>query len=513
MNEAVRLLRQKRIDATRSAEERNRDGQFATPDPLAVEIVRLVLQLWPGGKAVEFLEPCVGTGSFFSAMKTVFSKVSRAVGIEKDPEFAAVAKELCGGHGRDVVLGDFTRQPTPGRPFNLIITNPPYIRHHHLSGADKARLRGIVAKKTGVTLSGLAGFYCSFMLYAHDWLADGGISVWLIPSEFLDVNYGTAVKEYLTTRVNLLRIHRFTPSDVQFADALVSSAVVVFEKGQPSAKPVVFSQGGKLTSPDSSLELPREALVPGKKWAKLFTRSAATHAHGGLTFGDLFAIKRGIATGKNEFFILPESRAKELGLPGEFLRPILPPARGLPDDIVTSRADGMPDIPTPLVLIDCPLQPQAVQRQYPKFWDYLSKGIEQNVHEGYLASRRNPWYSQEDRPPPPFLCTYMGRTKSDGGGPFRFIWNRSKATAHNVYLLLYPKSELKAALARKPSLAGKVFDSLRSLDTRKMIEGTRVYGGGLHKVEPNELASLPADFIVEAMRGSIRSGMPLFEAG
>jgi hypothetical protein len=42
----------------------------------------------------------------------------------------------------------------------------------------------------------------------------------LIPSEFMDVNYGAAVKRYLLNKVTLLHIHRFDPHDVQFGDAL-----------------------------------------------------------------------------------------------------------------------------------------------------------------------------------------------------------------------------------------------------------------------------------------------------
>ena len=39
------------------------------------------------------------------------------------------------------------------------------------------------------------------MLADHEWLEPGGLSVWLIPSAFLDVNYGRAVKEYLCPAV------------------------------------------------------------------------------------------------------------------------------------------------------------------------------------------------------------------------------------------------------------------------------------------------------------------------
>lgn len=51
-----------------------------------------------------------------------------------------------------------------------------------------------------------------------------------MPSEFMDVNYGASVKRYLLDKVTLLHIHRFDPKEVQFGDALVSSAVVWFSK-------------------------------------------------------------------------------------------------------------------------------------------------------------------------------------------------------------------------------------------------------------------------------------------
>lgn len=60
-------------------------------------------------------------------------------------------------------------------------------------------------------------------------MSEDGIAGWLIPSEFMDVNYGKALKAYLLREVTLLHIHRFEPNNVQFDDALVSSAVVWFK--------------------------------------------------------------------------------------------------------------------------------------------------------------------------------------------------------------------------------------------------------------------------------------------
>lgn len=64
--ESRRQAVQAAIDATKSAPERNRLGQFATPNTLALEIARYVNTLigsYCGG--IRFADPSIGSGSFF----------------------------------------------------------------------------------------------------------------------------------------------------------------------------------------------------------------------------------------------------------------------------------------------------------------------------------------------------------------------------------------------------------------------------------------------------------------
>ena len=145
-----------------------------------------------------------------------------------------------------------------------------------------------------------------------------------------------------------------------------------------------------------------------------------------------------------------------------------------------------------LWLIDCDYPEEVIRNKFPSFYSYLQKGKRRNIHAGYIASRRRPWYSQEKREPAPFLCTYMGRTGEDKK-PFRFLWNKSMATAHNVYLLLYTRPPLSRLLEKGRSLFKMVFDALREIDTGYIVGAGRVYGGGLHKVEPNELSLIAAE--------------------
>jgi hypothetical protein len=492
--EAQRQAIQERLDAAKSAAERNRLGQFATPPNLALDIARYALHRWQDrADAASFFDPAIGSGSFYSALRQTFTPkiIADACGVEVDPPFAAAAQSLWGPSGLRVIPGDFTTL-LPDRQYNLVLTNPPYVRHHHLERDDKERLKALAADRFRLDISGLAGLYAHFLLLCDAWLAPGGLAIWLIPSEFMDVNYGSAVKAYLTERVKLLHIHRYCPSDVQFCDALVTSAIVVFEKTPPPPNHMVrLSFGGPITGPAASEAVSLEALRQARKWTGL-AKGTAPGDEPSHTLGDFFAIKRGMATGANAFFILDRQEALRKGIPAEFLRPILPSSRHLPNAVIEAEPDGYPRLGKSLAIIDCDLPEPLIQQRHPEFWKYLESGRAQGVHSGYLASRRTPWYSQENREPAPFLCTYMGREKSDGN-PFRFFWNKSRATAANVYLLLYPKGELKAALAARPDLYPIVFAHLQALTGEHLIKEGRVYGSGLHKMEPKELANLPAD--------------------
>lgn len=84
----------------------------------------------------------------------------------------------------------------------------------------------------------------------------------------------------------------------------------------------------------------------------------------------------------------------------------------------------------------------------------------------------------------------MGRQTGNRPTPFRFIWNQSNAIAANVYLMLYPKPEFASRIGNQPDLQAQVFHRLKSITAETLIGEGRVYGGGLHKVEPKELAKV-----------------------
>ncbi len=329
-------------------------------------------------------------------------------------------------------------------------------------------------------------------------MKSGAIGSWLVPSEFMDVNYGQAIREFLVARVTLLRIHRFDSSNLQFDDALVSSGVVFFRNERPAPQHQVhFTSGETLRDPQSIKLVSTTALQVSKKWTGIVDRNGfkkrQAKAASRTVLSDLFWIKRGVATGCNRFFVLSERKIAELALPFKFLQPILPSPRYLHSDVVRARPDGSPDIETRRFLLSCSLNSAQVKRQSMSLHRYLESGRREGVDQGYLSRNRNLWYEQEVRESPLFLCTYMGRTSTTGKSPFRFLWNQSNAIAANVYLLMYPKPDFAKIVLHDDGIQKQIFDRLRSIHPESMIREGRVYGGGLHKVEPKELAKVPID--------------------
>ena len=128
------------------------------------------------GESVRFIDPAIGTGAFYSALLATFprSAIGAAVGYEIDPHYGAPAAELWNGSGGlDLRLADFTRAgpPPAAQRLDLLICNPPYVRHHHVPSREKQRLKEAVRQAAGLELNGLAGLYCYFLLLCHPWMA------------------------------------------------------------------------------------------------------------------------------------------------------------------------------------------------------------------------------------------------------------------------------------------------------------------------------------------------------
>jgi adenine-specific DNA-methyltransferase len=496
--EPQRFAMQKAIDAAKSPVERNRLGQFSTPYALAQQMTAAALAHIPTGAHLRFLEPSVGSGVFFSCLLAELGDrvLHEAVGVEIDPAYFDIAESLWRERGLEVLNTDFVayaQEPGNAGRFDLLCTNPPYVRHHHLNQVQKVALQRAVRAQLGLQVSGLAGLYVYFVLLADAVLAEDAVASWLIPTEFFTVNYGSVLRHYLAEHVTLLVLHQFDPDTVQFDDALVSSCIVTYRKRRPNRESrFVYTYGGSVTTPAITREVTQASITGAPRWT--FSSASPHQSHrraAELTFGDLFFVKRGMATGANDFFILTPETAVEYAIPAEFLKPILPGPRHLTSAVIDRDEAGAPLHVRPLYLLACTQPPESVEHRHPGLWSYLQTGVAQKIHERYLCASKEVWYYPEQRQPSLFLATYMGRASGKSDTPIRFFLNLSDALVTNVYLHLYPRSALLRLLAGDRGRMLELLGALNRISMADVVQNGRSYGGGLHKVEPKELMAMP----------------------
>ena len=299
-----------------------------------------------------------------------------------------------------------------------------------------------------------------------------------------------AEREYLLQKVTLLEIHQFDTEEVQFDDAFVSSCVITYRKSPPLDDSLfTFSYGGSLSHPLKSVSISTRDAALEQKWI-LRQDSDDGVTTSGVTLGGIFDVKRGIATGANEFFIVDEATIHEYSIPKHCLRPLLPSSRYLDKPIIEADEEGLPRVPRLRFLLDCAESPEIVRTKYPGLWQYLELGVTQGIPNGYLCASRVVWYFQEKRPPAPFVATYMGRSNGRTVSPFKFYLNFSKAVVTNVFLNLYPKKFFRAALEQEHNRYFEILSILSAIEINHIIDEGRSYGGGLHKIEPRELANV-----------------------
>lgn len=483
---------------SKSKEQLNKEGQFFTPRELSEQITKLTMKYFNLDRKIKFLEPSIGTGSFYQAFKSVVDPefIDTAVGIEKDFGLYSFLKDLFIEDNLEILNQDFLNTSEFNEKFNLLIGNPPYTRHQHLTSEQKAYLKNKVRETLGLNVSGYAGLYIYFILLAHSYLEYNALASWLIPTEFMSVNYGIVLKKYLLEKVTLKQIHIFKSENMQFDNALVTSSIIIYRNELPMKNhKIKITYGCNIDNPEKEIFVSINDLQSEDKWNNLIKDYNGESIKDKVTIGDLFDIKRGIATGNNELFVISENTALELGLTKEFYRYLIPASKKIKSEIIYADQNGKPITDEELVLINTNLPMEELKYKNRNLYDYFKTAESEGKNKTYLLSKRNPWYRQENREVPLFICTYMGRNKKNSDKPFNIYLNLSQAIVTNNYLMMYPKGKLKEIIEKYSESSLELLKILNSVHQNSYDIHGREYGGGLKKIEPKEFKNIPVEGI------------------
>ena len=452
-------------------------GQVATPRPVADWMVRWACAQRPR----RILDPAVGQGVFVDAIEALSIKDNPPSRphidvFEIDARLLAEFRRAPRRLETQCYREDFLTAADRG-PYDAIVANPPYVRHHHMDcDADVFCRFDLLA---GRRLSRMTNLYGLFLIKIWTCLADGGRAAVITPAEWLNADFGRAIKAYLLEQNALDAIVHFAPKALIFDDALTTAAITLLRRGRRDDAAVTLVAVDDVHSlADSTLDhgrrLARNALDPDRKWTALFDRDTSTEPNIGPTLGDVARCVRGIATGANHFFTLRESDRRTWGLDHRDLTPCITKAAHVRIQVFTES--------------DLKRLIQSDQRAYllnprPQLSDavkrYLAEGQRLGVHRRYLPSHRLLWYRPERRRPAPILVSVFTRQR------FKFVLNRAAALNLTAFHAIYP---------RQPDAqqTEALFEYLIGPEAQQALRvHRRIYADGLLKLEPRDVLAMP----------------------
>ncbi len=472
-------------------------GQFWTPDWVAEFMVAYVLQEQPK----QLLDPALGAGVFFRAAKRYAAMHQfdlNLFGRDVDKDVVAQAKQsgLTDDDLRNLELRDFVLDP-PAEKFPAVVANPPYIRHHRLAVTQKQALRNFAWEITGRHIDGRAGLHVYFFIRALQTLSSGGRLCYIVSADICEGVFAQTLWQWILLNYRIEAVVTFSEDSSPFPDVDTNALVFCIKNEKPAqqfdwiqcirpdAEEIAAILSGKPKNTYNSIKVLQrrvdEALATGLSRPPSQTTDR-------WTLGDFATVKRGIATGDNEFFFMTLKRANEIGIPESLIVKAVGRTRDVEGEIFDhedlERLEGN-DRPTRLLHVNgVPFDqlPAAVQ-------NYLKEGEQLGLDQKALIRTRKPWYKMETRKIPPILFAYLGRRNA------RFIRNRAGVVPLTCLLCIYPKYDDHDFNEH----LWKVLSHPQTVENLKKVG--KSYGGDAIKVEPRALERLPLpNALVEAER-------------
>jgi adenine-specific DNA-methyltransferase len=458
-----------------SLEHRKKFAQFFTPFPIAQFMAKWIT----GNKQLQtVLDPAFGLGVFARAIRQI-NKECSIKGFDIDENILRQASIIFDNEkNTSIQLMDYLFNDWENR-YDGIVCNPPYFKFHDYE--NKTTLKEI-EEKLGLKLNGFTNLYTLFLLKSAYQLNAGGRAAYIIPSEFLNSDYGKLVKSYLIKNKLLRYILIFDFEENVFDDALTTSSILLFANDSEKSEVEFiniktldelfdlqkkFSSYPKIKSENA---IPFSKLNPEIKWRAYYQEQNATRFKNLVPFSNFGKVVRGIATGANEYFTFNRSKAVQFNIDDKYLLPCITKSVDV-DGVFFTQEDfaKLKQQERFVYLLN------ATAPKEPALKKYLVKGEAEEVHKKFLTASRNPWYALEKRPPSPIWVSVFNRNG------LRFIRNEAKisnlTTFHCIYLNIFSAPKLDLLFAYL----------LTDISKNIFNDNRREYGNGLQKFEPNDI--------------------------
>lgn len=461
-----------------SLKHRKEFAQFFTPQPIAELMADWLL----GSNSLKIvLEPAFGLGIFSRELLKKKSDL-KIKGFDIDEKILEEASNYFQSY-KNISLNfeDYMYNGWSNK-YDGIICNPPYLKFHDYNNKEVLKE---VEQNLKFKFNGFTNLYTLFLLKSIFQLKKGGRIAYIIPSEFLNSDYGKLVKEYLLKTKKLRHLFVIDFKENVFDNAMTTASILLLADDEFSSeiqistinslndlhqiKDYIYSYPLK----KGEVSLTYNEIDPNVKWRKYYQEQNATKYKNLVPFSSYAKVVRGIATGANDYFTFKKSKVKKYNLPKESLLPCICKAKDVKGNIFTkSNYDELVKNDELAFLFN------GINSKKEEVLSYINLGEKIKVNEKYLTKSRKPWFALEKRPPAPIWVSVFNRSG------VKFIRNEANISNLTSFHCVYPK---KDDLFTDVSI--DILFAYLLTDVAKEIfsDNRREYGNGLKKFEPNDL--------------------------
>ncbi len=472
------MLLEKIYTENTAIKHRKKYAQFFTPPPIAALMADWLL----GSKSLKtVLEPAFGLGVFsrkllqknkhlkikgFDIDETIFDKATNHFKSFKNVNL----------HIKDYMYNDWHNK------YDGIICNPPYLKFHDY---DNKPILKKVEEKLNFKFNGFTNLYTLFLLKSIFQLKKNGRIAYLIPSEFLNSDYGKLVKQYLLNTKTLRQIFIFDFKENIFDGAMTTASIIFLANDHHNDKvniTTIHSKAdlqlikkyiGLYPNTTNDFTFKHKELDPEVKWRKYYQVQNSKKYKNLVPFSSYAKVMRGIATGANDYFTFKKSKAQKYAIPIANLLPCICKAKDIKGFFFTS-ADYKKLIEKDALTFL--FNGQKTNNE--KVVHYIRLGEKKKINEKYLTKNRKPWYALENRAPAPIWVSVFNRTG------IKFIRNEANIANLTTFHCVYPNdSNLFSNISIDLLFAYLLTDVAKEI----FNDNQREYGNGLKKFEPNDL--------------------------
>ncbi|MEW6738496.1 MAG: N-6 DNA methylase [Nitrospirota bacterium] len=438
-----------------------RNGVYYTPPHLAEFLAKPLVNR----ADISVFDPAYGDGSLLLAAENIMRRKNSPhkygrnfYGCDRSP-VNGLLKHLPSSNLMEI---DFFEYPAE-RKFDIILMNPPYVRHHLIDDAKRQKYQKIISKQCRLKLS--SDLWAYFLIKSTTHLKVGGKIGAILPWSFLQAGYASDVRAWLAD--NFEKIQVLVLNSEYFDNAQERVVLVWLENYGQTVRSIRMAFSQHISDDVSYFDLNRTNWT---SYTVLFSSDFDIESilvkyierYDFQRFGELATIRIGVVTGADDYFIISPTDAQKYGFSKSQLIPIFTSSKQFSGLFLNGNR---PPKNLLRLSLEC----------YKNHKDYIIKGIKERYHLRAHSVRRNPWYSVDVGPTPHAFFPYRATLI-----PHLILNDRHAQCTNSIHRIYFNNLSQNAIKW--------IQISLLSVPGQLSLEAySKIYGNGVLKIEPSSL--------------------------